>query len=194
LFWSQIGESQVFGLEVLKDIEKQVQVVHESLKVAQSRQKSYADKRRRDLSFEIGDFVYLKVSPMRGTHRFRVKRKLAPGYVRPFKIIDRKGEVAYQLELPPQLSEVHDVFHISQLKKCLRVSEEQLPMEYLDLGGDLTYSKRPIKILDNAERVTRSKAIKMCKVQWSHHTEDEATWEHEEELRADYPDLFPSAS
>jgi hypothetical protein len=88
---------------------------------------------------------------------------------------------------------VHDVFHVSQLKKCLRVPEEQLPMEYLDLGGDLTYSERPIKILNSAERVTHSKAIKMCKVQWSHHIEDEATWEHEEELRADYPELFPSA-
>jgi hypothetical protein len=126
-------------------------MVHGSLKVAQSPQKSYADKRRRDLSFEIGDFVYLKVSPMRGTRKFRVKGKSAPRYVRPFKIIDHKGEVAYQLELPPQLSEVHDVFHVSQLKKCLRVLEEQLPMEYLDLGGDLTYSERPIKILDNAE-------------------------------------------
>jgi hypothetical protein len=106
LFWSQTGESQVFGPKVLKDAERQVQMVHENLKVAQSRQKSYADKRRRDLSFEIRDFVYLKVSPMRGTHRFRVKRKLAPRYVRPFKIINCKGEVAYQLELPPQLSEV----------------------------------------------------------------------------------------
>jgi hypothetical protein len=117
LFWSQNGESQVFRLEVLKDVEKQVQMVHKSLMVAQSRQKSYAEKRRRDLSFEIGDFVYLKVSPMRGTHGFRVKGKLSPRYVGPFKIIDCKGEVAYQLELPPQLSEVHDVFHISQLKK-----------------------------------------------------------------------------
>jgi hypothetical protein len=86
------------------------------------------------------------------------------------------------------------VFHVSQLKKCLRVPEKQLPMEYLDLGEDLTYSERPIKILDIAERVTRSKVIKMCKVQWSHHTEDEATLEHEEGLRADYPELFPSAS
>jgi hypothetical protein len=131
---------------------------------------------------------------MRGTHRFRVKGKLAPRYVVPFKIMDCKGEVAYQLELRPQLSEVHDVFHVSQLRKCLRVPEEQLPMEYLDLGGDLTYSERPINILDIAERVTRSKVIKMCKVQWSHHTEDEATWEHEEELRANYPELFPSTS
>jgi hypothetical protein len=194
LFWSQTRESQVFGPEVLKDAEKQVQMVRESLKVAQTRQKSYTDKRRRDLSFEVGDFIYLKVSPMRGTRRFKVKGKLAPRYVGSFKIIDHKGEVAYQLELPPQLSDVHDVFHVSQLKKCLRVPEEQLTMEELDLGGDLTYNERSIKIMDITERVTRSKVIKMCKVQWSYHTEDEATWEHEEELRADYPELFPSAS
>jgi hypothetical protein len=193
MFWSQTGESQVFGPKVLKDAEKQVQMVCENLKVAQTRLKSYADKRR-DLSFEVVDFVYLKVSPMRGTRRFKVKGILAPRYVGPLKIIDRKGEVAYQLELPPQLSDVHDVLHVSQLKKCLRVPEEQLPMEELDLGGDLTYSERPIKILAIAERVTRSKVIKMRKVQWSHHTEDEASWEHEEELRADYLQLFPSAS
>jgi hypothetical protein len=114
-------------------------MVYKSLKVALSRQKSHADKRRRDLSFEIRNFVYHKVSPMRGTRRFRVKGKLAPRYVRPFKIIDRKGEVAYQLELPPQLSEVHDV------------PEEQLPMKYLDLGGDFTYSERPIKILNSPD-------------------------------------------
>jgi hypothetical protein len=88
-------------------------MIKENLKVTQSRQKSYADKRRRDLSFEIGDFVYLKVPPMRGTRRFKVKGKLAPRYARPFKIVDRKGEVAYQLELLPQLSDVHDVFHVS---------------------------------------------------------------------------------
>jgi hypothetical protein len=95
--------------------------------------------------------LYTLVSPMRGTRRFKVKGKLAPRYVSPFKIIDHKGEVAYQLELPPQLSDVHVVFHVSQLKKCLRVLEEQLPMEDLDHGGDLTYNKRPIKILDTAE-------------------------------------------
>jgi hypothetical protein len=168
-------------------------MVRESLKVAQSRQKSYADKRR-DLSFEVGDFVYLKVSPMRGTRRFKVKGKLAPRYVGPIKIVDHRGEVTYQLELPPPLSDVHDVFHVSQLRKCLRVPEEQLPMEKLDLGGDRTYSERPVKILDTIERVTHNKVIKMCKVQWSHHTKDEATCEHEEEIRADYPELFPSAS
>jgi hypothetical protein len=129
---------------------------------------------------------------MRGTHRFKVKEKLAPRYVGPFKIIDRRGEVAYQLELPPQLSDVHDVFHVSQLKKCLRVPEEQLLTEELDLGGDLTYSERPVKILDFVELVTRSKVIKMCKVQWGHHTEDEATWDSHT-VRANYPELFPNA-
>jgi hypothetical protein len=112
LFWSQTGESQVFGPEVPRDAEKQVQMIRENLKVTQSWQKSYANKRRGNLSFEVGDFVYLKVPPMRGTHGFKVKRKLAPRYVRPFKIVDRKGEVAYQLELPPLLSDVHDVFHV----------------------------------------------------------------------------------
>jgi hypothetical protein len=103
------------------------------------------------LSFEVGNFVYLKVSPMRGTRRFKVKGKLAPRYVGPFKINDRKGEVTYQLALPPQLSDVHDMFHLSQIKKCLRVLEEQISMEQLDLGGDLSYNERPIRILDTAE-------------------------------------------
>jgi hypothetical protein len=126
-------------------------MIRENLKVVQYRQKSYTDKRRRDLSFKIGDFVYLKVSPMRGTQRFKVKGKLAPRYVDPFKIISHKREVAYQLELSPQLLDMHDVFHMSQLKKCLRVPEEQLPMEELDLGGDWTYNERPIKILDTSD-------------------------------------------
>jgi hypothetical protein len=131
---------------------------------------------------------------MRGTHRFKVKGKLVPRYVGPFKIVDRKGEVAYQLELQPQLLDIHDVFHVSQLKKCLQILEEQLPTEDLDQGGDLMYSEKPIIILDTTEQVTHNKVIKMCKVQWRHHTEDEATWEHEDELRTDYPKLFPNDS
>jgi hypothetical protein len=116
---------------------------------------------------------------MRGIRGFQVKRKLVSQYVRLFKIIDCKGVLAYHPEQPPQFLDVHDMFHVSQLKNCLRVSEEQLSMEGLDLGGDSTYNERSIKILDTAERVTQSKVIKMCKVQWSHHTKHEATWEYE---------------
>jgi hypothetical protein len=93
-------------------------MVRENLKIAQSRQRSYADTRRRELNFEVGDFVYLKVSPIRGDRRFRVKGKLAPRYVGSYQILAKRGEVAYQLSLPEDLSAVHDVFHVSQLKKC----------------------------------------------------------------------------
>jgi hypothetical protein len=102
----------------------------------------------------------------------------------------KEKEVAYQLELPDSLSDMHDVFHVSQLKKCLRVPEEQLPMEELNVNEDLTYSEYPVRILETFRRITRSKVINMCKVQWSHHSEDEATWEREDELKAEFPQLF----
>ncbi|MBS2634278.1 hypothetical protein KFY46_26570, partial [Salmonella enterica subsp. enterica serovar 1,4,[5],12:i:-] len=105
---------KVFGPEVLQDAEQQVQLIRDNLRTAQSRQKSYADTRRRELIFEVGDFVYLKVSPIRGLRRFKIKGKLSPRFIGPFKVLGRKGEVAYQLELPTQLSDVHDVFHVSQ--------------------------------------------------------------------------------
>jgi hypothetical protein len=102
---------------------------------------------------------------MRGLHRFKVRGKLAPWFIGPFKILEKRGEVAYQLELPLQLSDVHDVFHVSQLKKCLRVPKEQIPMEDLDAKEDLSYQVYPIKILETSEIVTQNKKIKMCKVQ-----------------------------
>ena len=112
---------------------------------------------------------------MRSVKRFNVKGKLAPRYVGPFRILARRGEVAYQLELPESLSGVHDVFHVSQLKKCLRVPEEQIPIEELTVKEDLTYEEYPIKILETTDRVTRSRTIKMCKVHRNRYTEDEAT-------------------
>jgi hypothetical protein len=136
LFWNETGERKVFRPDILQEAEKQVHMVRENLHVAQSRQKSYTDHRRRELSFDVGDFVYLKVSPMRGLRRFKVRGKLAPRFVGPFKILEKSGEVVYQLKLPPLLSDVHDVFHVSQLKKCLRVLEEKIPMEELDTKED----------------------------------------------------------
>jgi hypothetical protein len=103
LFWNEPGENQVFGLEILREAERQVQVVRENIQLAQSRQKSYVDHRRRKLSFKVGEFVYLKVSPMSGLSCFKIREKLAPRYIGPFKILEQRGEVAYQLKLPPQL-------------------------------------------------------------------------------------------
>jgi hypothetical protein len=117
----------------LLEAEENIRMVRENLKAAQSRQRSYADTRRRELSFEVGDYVYLKVSPIRGTERFGVKGKLAHRYIGPYQIQARRGEVAYQLSLPENLSVVHDVFHVSQLKKCLRIPEESLPTEDLEV-------------------------------------------------------------
>jgi hypothetical protein len=145
-------------------------LIKDRLKIAQSRQKSYADNKRRDITYEVGDRAYLRVSPLRGVKRFGIK-----------------GEVAYELEPPEIISAVHNVFHVSQLKKCHpEMSETPLnntvPLEEVQLESDLTYEEKPIKILEIAERTTRNKTIKFCKVQWSHHTEEEATWEREDTL------------
>jgi hypothetical protein len=131
---------------------------------------------------------------MMGLRCFKVRGKLASRFIRPFKILEKRGEVAYQLELPPQLSDVHDVFHVSQLKKCLRVPEEQLPIEDLDAKEDLSYQEYPVNILETSERVTQNKRIRTCKVQWSHHTEQEATWKREEELKTEFPSFFSDLS
>jgi hypothetical protein len=127
--------------------------------------------------------VYLKVSPMRGLCRFKVRCKITPRFIGPFKILEKRGEVACQLELSPQLSDVHDVLHVSQLKKCLRVHEEQIPMEDMDAKEDLSYQEYPIKILETSERGTQNNRIMMCKVQWSYHTEEEATWDRKRTSR-----------
>jgi hypothetical protein len=138
LFWSETGERKMFVSDILQEVEKQVYIVSENLRVAQSKQKSYVNHSRRELCFEVKDFMYLKVSPMRCLHRFKVRGKLTPRFIGPLKILEKRYEVAYQLELPPQLSDVHDVFHISQLKKCLRLPKEQKPIEELDAKEDLS--------------------------------------------------------
>ncbi|WVZ63753.1 hypothetical protein U9M48_013361 [Paspalum notatum var. saurae] len=174
--------------------EEQVKLIHSHLKRAQSRQKSYSDKRRRPLVFQKGDHVYLRVSPMKGVHRFGVKGNLDPRYIGLFRITEQCGSVAYRLELPPHLAVVHDVFHVSQLKKCLRVPEEVVDTSQIQIEPDLTYEEQPIKILNQKQRSTRRRAINFYKVQWSNHFEEEATWEQEKYLQTKYPDFLPSTS
>jgi hypothetical protein len=185
---------QFFGPELIQEAEEQVCIIRENLRVAQTRQKSYADNRRKPLEFEE-EIMYTS-----RCHHFVERGDLKSRANCPLALLDhseffrRVGEVAYQLELPEHMADVPDVFHVSQLKKYLKGPEEQLPMEDVSVQDDLTYTEYPIKILDTFTRVTRNKVIKMCKVQWSHHGEDEATWEREEELRIDFPHLFPRSS
>ena len=124
LNWSEAGERNFFGPDIVGEAEEQVRVIQKNLKIAQSRQKSYADKRRQPLVFQVGDQVYLRVSLMKGVQRFGVKGKLALRYIGPFYIIEQCGPVAYRLQLTSQLATVHNVFHISQLEKCVRVPTE----------------------------------------------------------------------
>ncbi|WVZ70495.1 hypothetical protein U9M48_019157 [Paspalum notatum var. saurae] len=139
LNWSEPGERVTFGPDLVKQAEEQAKFIHSNLKRAQSRQKSYSDIRRRPLAFEEDDHVYLRVSPMKGVHRFGVKGKLAPRYVGPFKITKRCGSVAYRLELPPHLAAIHDVFHVSQLKKD---PHDEQPLTSTKCNGVITPKKR----------------------------------------------------
>ncbi|WVZ90355.1 LOW QUALITY PROTEIN: hypothetical protein U9M48_036664, partial [Paspalum notatum var. saurae] len=149
--WSESGERKYFGPDLDLEAEEKVKIIQERLRAAQGRQKHYANRRRRELSFDQGDYVYLKVTPFKGTKRFQEKDKLAPRYVGPFKILARVGSVAYRLDLPPSLSSIHNVFHVSQLRKCIRVPSEVTHLEEIDLQPNLTYQDHPIRILDQAE-------------------------------------------
>jgi hypothetical protein len=191
---SEVGDCIIESPDFIKSAEEKIAEVRENLRIAQSRQKSYADKRRRELKFDVGDHVYLKVSPIRGTCRFRVRGKLAPRYIGPYPAIKRIGTVAYKIKLPEQLSDVHNVFHVSQLQKCLRVPENQVVPDTLDLRDDLRYQEVPIKILDTMTRRTRTRTINLCKVQWSRHFEAEATWEREDALKEEFPHLIEEHS
>src|SRR4029078_475715 len=146
------------------------------------------------LQFKVADFVYLRVSPTRGVQRFGVKGKLAPRYIRPFEIIETCGPVAYRLRLSSQLAAVHDVFHVSQLRKCIKVPTEILEPQDIEIESDLSYMEYPIKILDTKERSTRREKVKMYKIQWNHHTEEEATWETENFLQRNFPDFLRTNS
>jgi hypothetical protein len=126
---------------------------------------------------------------MKGVQRFGVKGKLSPRYIGSFPILDKCGKVAYKLELPPSLAGVHDIFHVSQLKKCLKAPVDVVLPEVAPLDTDLTYPEHPIKIVDQKSRVTRRKVIKFCNIQWSNHMEGEATWESEDFLRSHHLDF-----
>jgi hypothetical protein len=164
------------------EAEEKVMQIQANILAAQSHQKNYTDKRRSPLEFEVGDNVYLRVSPMKGVRRFGIKGKLAPRYIGPYSIIDKYGPTSYQVELPAMLSGVYNVFHLSQLKRCLKPPTDVVIEDIIPLESDLTYKAYPIKILDQQDQVTRNKTSWFYKIQWNDHSKDEATWECEEFL------------
>jgi hypothetical protein len=177
---------------LVKETEEKVQRIQHNLREAQARQKNYADKQRQPLIFQVGDHVYLKVSPMKGVNCFRVKGKLASRYIGPFPVLERCGHVAYRLRLPESLSAVNNVFHISQLKKCLRVPDQTMDISEVNLEPDLTYSEYPIRVLDEKDRVTRKRTLNFYKIQWNQHTEEEATCESKYFLEKHFPKFLAS--
>nr|GFC03314.1 hypothetical protein [Tanacetum cinerariifolium] len=179
------------GPEMIEVTNEKVAVAKEKLKEARTRQKGYADKHRRSLEFQPRDHVFLKVSPARGVRRFGIKGKLSPRFIGPFEILDRVGEVSYYLALPPQLSHVHNVFHVSLLRgyKYHPLHVISYPLD--QIRANLSYVEEPEAILDRQDRVMRKKTIHFVKIIWRNHREREATWETKESIRTSYPHFLP---
>ncbi|GJR50789.1 putative reverse transcriptase domain-containing protein [Tanacetum coccineum] len=167
VIWTEVGESQLIGPEIVQETTEKIVQIKERLKTARSRQKSYADKRRKPLEFQVGDRVLLKVSPWKGVVRFGKKGKLAPRYVGPFEIVECVGPVAYRLKLPQELSCVHDTFHVSNLKKCLAEPDVQVPLDEIEIDENLRFVKEPIEIVDRDVKRLKRRRIPLVKVRWN---------------------------
>ena len=188
--WDEVGERRLIGLEIVQDTTEKVNMIRERLKIANDRQKSYADNRRRDLQFEIGDQVFLKISPWKGVLRFGKRGKLSLRYIGPYEIVSKVGPIAYKLKLPPELSRIHDTFHVSMLRKYIPDPSHVLREQPVQLKENLTYEEIPVQIVDRKEKVLRSKVIPLVKVLWKSHEREAATWEPEAQMRHQYPHLF----
>ena len=188
--WDEVGERRLVDPELVQITSEKVKVVPDNLKIARNRHKSYADNRRRDLQFEIGDRVFLKISPWKGILRFGKRGKLSPRYIRPYEIVSKVGPVPYKLKLPPELSRIHDTFHVSMLRKYISYPSHVLREQPVQLKENLTYKETPAQIVDRKEQVLRSKVIHFVKVLWKNHERKTATWEPEAQMRRQYPQLF----
>ncbi|KAL0557220.1 hypothetical protein IC582_005738 [Cucumis melo] len=180
----------MLGLELVQTTNGAIQKIRARMLTAQSRQKSYADVRRKDLEFEVGDMVFLKVAPMKGVLRFEKKGKLSPRFVGPFEILELIGPVAYRLALPPSFSAVHDVLHVSMLRRYVADPTHVVDFEPLQMSENLSYEEQPVEILAREVKKLRNREISLVKVLWRNHGVEEATWEREEDMRTQYPDLF----
>ena len=192
--WIKVGESSITGPDLIRDTSEKVGLIQKRLLTTQSRKKSNADRRCLPLEFKVGDHVFLKVMPKRGVVKFGKRGKLAQRYIGPFEVLERVGTVAYQLALPLSLLGVHEVFHVSMLRKYTPD-----PTHLADWGGIIadtygTFKKGPARILDSWDQVLRRKTVRLVKVLWQHRGVEEATWEREDTMRATYNFLFEDES
>ncbi|KAG8485640.1 hypothetical protein CXB51_018871 [Gossypium anomalum] len=172
------------------EAEEKVEVIRECLRAILDRQKSYADLKRKEIEFEVSDRVFLKVSPWRKVLRFGRKDKLGPRFIGPYEITERIGPVAYRLNLLPELEKIHDVFHVSMLRRYRSDPSHVIAPTEVEILPDMSYGEEPVKILAREVKQLRNKNIPLVKVLWHRHGVEEATWEPEESLREQYPNLF----
>ncbi|GJW03331.1 putative reverse transcriptase domain-containing protein [Tanacetum coccineum] len=181
-----IREGSLIGPELVLEMTDKVVLIKEKLKAARDRQKSYADKRRKLLEFEVGDRVLLRVSPWKGIVRFGKKGKLAPRYVGPFEILERIDIVAYRLRLPKELNSVHDTFHVLNMKKCLADANLHVPLDEIKVDKTLHFVEEPVEIMDRENKKLKRRKIALVKVRWNSKRGPEFTWEHEDQMRINF--------
>ncbi|KAD4586096.1 hypothetical protein E3N88_23697 [Mikania micrantha] len=188
--WAEVGDSQLTGPELVHETTEKIVQIRKRMAAARDRQKSYADKRRKPLEFQVGDRVLLKVSPWKGVIRFGKRGKLNPRYIGPFEITKRIGPVTYELNLPVELSSVHNVFHISNLKKCLSDETLVIPLEEIQIDEQLNFVEEPVEIMDRETKKLKLSKIPIVKVRWNSRRGPEFTWEREDQMKQKYPHLF----
>ncbi|GJR39580.1 putative reverse transcriptase domain-containing protein [Tanacetum coccineum] len=188
--WAEVGDSQLTGPEIIQETTEKIVQICQRLQAARDRQRSYANVRRKLLQFQVGDHVMLKVSPRKGIFRFGKRGKLNPRYIRPFKILERIGPVAYKLELPKKISSIHNTFHVYNLKKCLSDESLIISMKELQLGDTLNFVEEPVEIMDREIKQIKRSHIPIVKGRWNYKRGPKFTREHEDEFRAKYPHLF----
>jgi len=192
LCWFESGESALLGPDVVQETAKKVKMIQEKMKVYQRRQKIYHDKKRKDIEFQVGDHVFLRVNLVTGVGRALKCRKSTPRFVGPFELVEKIGVVAYQIALPPSLSNLHDVFHVSQLRKYVYDDSHVIQVDELEVRDNLTVETWPVRVEDREMKRLRGKLIILVKVIWVGPTSESATWESESRMKDLYPELSPS--
>ncbi|GJT45741.1 putative reverse transcriptase domain-containing protein [Tanacetum coccineum] len=188
--WTEVGEAQILGPELIQETTEKIIQIKQRMQAARDRQKSYADLKRKPMEFQVGDKVMLKVSPWKGVVRFGKRGKLNPRYVGPFKVLEKVGEVAYKLELPEELSRVHNTFHVSNLKKCHADEPLAVPLDGLHLDDKLHFIEEPLEIVGREVKRLKRSRIPLVKVRWNSKRGPEFTWEREDQFKKRYPHLF----